>query len=130
MYQIELKSSIYKLTFSGVLSPDDMKNWLNESKQQLASAPTKFGVFVDMRDMKPLSEDSQQYMKEGQAAFKSKGMVRSVVILNDTVTTMQFKRIARETGIDSWERYIDASRNPEWKKAGLDWLVNGLDPDA
>jgi len=34
-------------------------------------------------------------------------MVRSVVILANTITKLQFKRIAQETGIYQWERYID-----------------------
>jgi hypothetical protein len=42
---------------------------------------------------------------------------------------MQFKRIAKETGIYQWERYIDSNANPTWEQAGVDWLVKGTDPD-
>ncbi len=43
---------------------------------------------------------------------------------------MQFKRIARETGIDQWERYINASATPNWEQVGIDWLTRAADPDA
>jgi hypothetical protein len=56
-------------------------------------------------------------------------MERSVVILSNTVTTMQFKRIAQETGIYQWERYIDASKTQNWEGIGKKWLVNAIDPD-
>ena len=46
-------------------------------------------------------------MQEGQKLFKNAGMERSVVILSTAMVTMQFKRIAKETGIYEWERYIE-----------------------
>ncbi len=42
---------------------------------------------------------------------------------------MQFKRIAKETGIYEWERYINASATPNWEQAGADWLTKAADPD-
>jgi hypothetical protein len=75
----------------------------------LATAKGGFGVFVDMRTLKPLPEDAQKVMEEGQKLFKQKGMTRSVVIVTGALTKMQFKRIAQETGIYEWERYIDSA---------------------
>lgn len=51
------------------------------------------------------------------------------MILSDAITTMQFKRIAKETGIYEWERYINASATPNWEQAGADWLTKAADPD-
>jgi hypothetical protein len=42
---------------------------------------------------------------------------------------MQFKKIAKETGIDQWERYIDASSNPNWEDAGLNWIASSKEPE-
>jgi hypothetical protein len=68
-------------------------------------------------------------MEKGQKLFKQKGMERSVVILNSAAITMQFKRIAKETGIYSWERYINAAQEPNWEKKGLSWIEKAVDPD-
>jgi len=87
-------------------------------------------VFVDMRTLKPLPPDAQPIMVAGQQLYKEKGMQRSVVILADAVTTMQFRRLAKESGIYAWERYLDASSNADWKKVGEAWLTQGVDPDA
>lgn len=129
MYKIEKKDYGFKLTFGGFITEDEMKKWLEESKIALQTAPKSFGVFVDMRTLKPLPTEAQKHMQEGQKLYKEKGMVRSVVILANAVTKMQFKRIAQETGIYQWERYIDEASNPNWEKVGIDWIKNGIDPD-
>ena len=129
MYSIQKTSYGYKLSFSGFINADEMAKWVSDSKSKLTSQTGKFGVFVDLRELKPLPPDAQNHMQEGQKLFKDKGMERSVVILKDTLTTMQFKRIAKETGIYNWERYIDTSKIDNWEKVGLDWISKGIDPD-
>ena len=129
MYKIEKTGYGVKLTFGGLIQPEEMKKWVVESQAIVKSLPAKFGVFVDMRELKPLSPEAQLEMQTGQKLFKGAGMERSVVILNNAVTTMQFKRIAKETGIYEWERYIDASKNANWEETGRNWLLNNTDPD-
>lgn len=125
MYKIEKTGYGAKLTFSGLIKADEMEKWRDEFKAVL---PAK-GVFVDMRDLKPLPKESQSIMEDGQKLGKKKGMQRSVVILNSSLIKMQFTRIGKETGIYEWERYIDASSVPNWEQVGIDWLVDGVDPD-
>jgi hypothetical protein len=60
--------------------------------------------------------------------YQKAGLERSVVILADAVTSMQFKRLAKQSGIDAFERYIDASTTPNFKEIGLDWLINKKEP--
>ncbi|MFH0736232.1 MAG: hypothetical protein V1773_15610 [bacterium] len=129
MYKIEKKDYGFKLTFSDFIKTEEMNIWLKESQKLLMSATKDFGIFVDMRDLKPLPAESQILMGEGQKLYKKKGMLRSVVILNSSSLTMQFKRIAKETGIYQWERYIDASKITNWEKIGVDWVKNAIDPD-
>lgn len=129
MYKIEKAPYGFKLTFGGFIEQAEMQNWLEASKTALATAFGKFGIFIDMRMLKPLPPDTQEAMKQGQQLYKAKGMERSVVILNNAVTKMQFNRIAKQTGIYQWERYIDASATPDWEKAGVGWLVQAKDPD-
>jgi hypothetical protein len=129
MYKIEKADFGVRLTFDGFMKQDEMAKWVVESIQFLKSSPSKFGVLIDMRGLKPLSHETELEMQKGQKLFKEKGMERSVVILANSVTTMQFKRIAQETGIYQWERYIDASKVSNWEEVGKKWLVNAEDPD-
>jgi len=129
MYKIEKKNYGVKLTFEGFIQKDAMEQWLIESKKMLPKLSGKFGVFVDMRALKPLPRDAQSIMEQGQMLFKKKGMERSVVILENSVLTMQFRRLAKQSGIAQWERYIDASDKRNWEILGVDWLQRGLDPD-
>ena len=45
------------------------------------------------------------------------------------VVTLQFKRLARESGIYAWERYFDASKLTNWERVAEDWIIQGTDPD-
>ncbi len=129
MYKIEKTGYGFKLTFADFINAEEMKKWVEDSKKALLTTSSGFHIFVNMRTLKPLPADAQQYMQEGQKLYKQKGMTRSAVILASSVTKMQFKRIAQETGIYQWERYIDASSVPAWEKVGVDWLKSGIDPD-
>ena len=119
----------YKLTFAEMINNEEMKQWVKESQHALIGVKGQFGVFVDMRALKPLAAETQNTMVEGQQLYKKGGMERSVVILNSMALTLQFKRLAKDSGIYQWERYIDASSKPTWEQAGLDWLTKGVDPD-
>ena len=129
MYNIERKSSGYLLTFSGFIQKDEMVRWRDESKQILSGETAQhFGVIIDMRELKPLPPDAQEVMVKGQQLFKEKGMERSAVVLSNSVTTMQFRRLAKESGIDAFERYIDASVTPNWTDAAVAWVKDATEP--
>ena len=130
MFSIEKKSSGYLLTFSGVIDKEEMAEWVSESEQALKSAPSQFGVIIDMRTLAPLQPDVQQVMVKGQALYKNAGMQRSAVVLASSALTIQFKRLAKESGIYSFERYIDASSTPNWTDAAVKWVRDSVDPDA
>jgi hypothetical protein len=129
MYKIERTNYGYRLTFSGYICADEMKKWLEESHKILSTAPIEFFVFVDMRNLKPLPRDSQDLMTSGQNFYLQKGMKRSVVIVGNPVTKIQFKRLAIKSGIYTWERYIDIETEPNWEQKGLDWILKAKDPD-
>lgn len=129
MYKIEKTYYGVKLTFAQTIQKEEMAQWVIESEQFLLDFPSEFGVFVDMRELKPLTAEAEQEMNRGQRLFKEKGMIRSVVILNSAIVTMQFKRIAQQTGIYAWERYLNAKAEPNWQKMGENWLTKAIDPD-
>jgi hypothetical protein len=55
-------------------------------------------------------------------------MQRSCVILEDSITTIQFMRLARQSGIFKYERYIDASMHKDWLAAARSWVEHGVPP--
>ena len=131
MYNIKRTPWGYRLQFQGFIQKDEMNQWVQESERTLNTDNRgSFNIFVDMRNLKPLSDDAKQEMQVGQKMYKNKGMERSVVIVDSPTTKLQFKNIAKKSGIYQWERYIDASSNPNWEKAALDWINEGIDPDA
>jgi hypothetical protein len=129
MYRIEKKPWGLELTFADTVPKQEMQAWLDDSKNVLKTLTPGFGVFVDLRTLKPIAADAQAVMQEGQKLFKTQGMARSVVILTGSIVTLQFKRIAKETGIYEWERYLDSSVVPTWKDKGIAWVRDKIDPD-
>ena len=121
MYKIEQKDFGFKLTLDGVIDESEMIKWVSDSEKALQSASSKFGVFVDMRSLKPLSQEAQAYMQKGQILYKQKAGYSPLFV--------QFTNIAEETGIYEWERYIDASKYPDWEAKGIAWIVSAADPD-
>ena len=129
MYSIERTNYGFKLTFSGKIDKEEMQKWYDESMEYLKNVPEEFFVFVDMRNLTPLLQDAQAIMTNGQAKYREKGMKRSVVIVDNPITKLQFKRLAQESGIYKWERYIDAETHPNWEQLGMDWLENASEPE-
>lgn len=129
MYKIEKKPYGYQLTFGDFINKEEMAKWVSDAEKALASAPSSFGVLIDMRTLKPLPADAQDEMKKWQKLFKEKGMKKSAVILDGAVTKMQFMRIGKSTGIYEWERYIDASNVSNWEQVAIDWITKDIDPD-
>lgn len=130
MYQIERTKFGLHLTFGGVILVDEMTEWFNAIQKAVDEIPGDYLVFVDMRTIGPVPHDSQIVMEKGQKYCKDNGMLRSVVILSDSLTRMQFTRIAKKSGIYEWERYIDASTTDEWENKGMDWILDCVDPDV
>jgi hypothetical protein len=130
MYAIERTPDGFKLTFGGIISKSEMETWVEESKKILPRVDGRFSVVVDMRTLAPLLPDVQNVMVAGQRLYRTSGMTRSAVILNDTATTAQFQRLAKESGIDAWERYIDASATPNWMRVAEAWCFHGTEPSS
>lgn len=129
MYKIAKNNGGFTLTFGDVIDRQEMERWYKESERALTLCQGKFGVVIDMRTLRPLAKEVQALMVQGQALFRAKGMQRSAVILNDPVLTCQFSRLARESGIYAFERYLDASADANWQKHAEDWVNSAIDPD-
>lgn len=129
MYSLRKDTFGVRMAFEGFIKPEVMAEWLVDSEHLIKKIGNRFHVMVDMREMMPFGKEAQATIETGQKLYKTNGMDRSVVILSSATLTMQFMRIAKETGIYEWERYIDASKNAAWERTAIEWLEKGVDPD-
>jgi hypothetical protein len=129
VYKIEKRPSGFLLTFGGFIEKDEMDRWFAESVVVLQGAVAPFGVIIDMRVLQPLRPEVQAVMVEGQKRYMTAGMQRSCVIVANAITAAQFKRLAKESGIYAFERYLDAEQTPDWTKPAVAWVKEGVDPD-
>jgi hypothetical protein len=129
MWKISRQSFGFVLTFSDKPDVAELTEWLQESRRQLSLAlPDGWGLVVDMREMKPLGSGAQRVMTDGQKYYKERGMVRVAVVLNDPIAVLQFRRLARVSGVDKLERFISVAATPNWQVTAKRWVADGLEP--
>jgi hypothetical protein len=129
VYKIDRTPYGLRLTLAGMMTTDEVRRWERDVVHALHELERPFGVFVDMRQLAPLSDEDQGGIKHAQIRARQLGMRRSVVIVESAEVAREFERIARQTGIHLYERYIYAVDDPHWEQRGLDWIVDGIDPD-
>ena len=128
MYKIEKTDLGFYLTFGGDMTKGELEKWYEDSEQVLRGQQAPFGVIIDMRTLAPLPVEAQGAMVRGQSMYRSRGMQRSCVILDDAITTIQFMRLARKSGIFKYERYIDASAHRDWLAEARNWVRHAVAP--
>jgi hypothetical protein len=128
VYKIDKTDLGFYLTFAGDMTKPELERWYEESEQVLPEQKRSFGVIIDMRTLAPLPAEAQGVMVRGQSMYRRRGMERSCVILQDAITTIQFMRLARQSGIFKYERYIDASTHGDWLAEAKNWVTNAIAP--
>jgi hypothetical protein len=129
MHRIEETNYGYRLTFEGFLKRDEAGELLAQMKSTVKPRNGGFAVLLDMRHSRAFPAEAQEIIKEALIFCKNAGLERNAVVLNSAIATLQAKRLARETGIAQWIRYIDASAEPEWEKVAVGWVADAVDPN-
>lgn len=128
MYHILPTPYGFRIRFAGRMTSDEMAGWALESDRILNHMHGEWGVLVDMRELKPLDRDTALIMAPAQARYRAHGMVRSAVALTGSILKLQFERLAQESGIHAYERYLDVERTPDWEARALRWIQEGMEP--
>lgn len=128
MYTIEQEEYGLRLSIVGGLAEEEARAWLAEMGKAIRDAKKPFGVLVDVREAKLFMPEAQAVLKQGMELCRRGGMERACVVLNSAVATLQARRLAKETGIDTWQRYVDASETREWEDHALGWIQEGIKP--
>jgi hypothetical protein len=120
----------FRSTAPGYIIPAEARLWFEDLKARVLRLEGRpFGLLVDSRTQKSNPPESQEIIREAMVWLRAQGMQRSVVVLDSTVALIQILRIAKSTGVYSYERYLDALKDVHWESKAVDWLVNGIDPD-
>jgi len=128
VYKIDKTELGFQLTFGGDMTEAELETWYQESARVLSRIHFPFGVLIDMRTLAPLPAEAQKVMVRGQSMYRNSGMQRSCVILENPITTIQFMRLAKQSGIFRYERYIDASVHKDWRQEARSWIRDAVAP--
>jgi hypothetical protein len=131
MHRIEATQYGYRLVLEGFLQREEVGQLLETMKKtiQPVEKGKSFPLLMDLRNSRAVPADARDLMKEAILFCKQVGMERNAVVLNSAIATLQARRLGKETGIDRWARYIDASSRPDWEKIAIEWLTGVKDPE-
>ncbi|RKG79886.1 hypothetical protein [Corallococcus terminator] len=119
----------FRMNGSGYITPAEAKAWFEDLRMKVAVKKGRaFGLLVDIRGQKANPPETQEIIKTAMGWLKQNGMARSTVVLDSTVARLMMVRMAKQSGVYEWERYIDASKDPDWEHKAIDWIVNGAEP--
>jgi hypothetical protein len=129
MYKIEQKEYGVKLIFSGFLREAEMVSWQSEMLKLLHELPKSFGMLIDMCEMTAMPAKSQEIVMQTQKLFKSR-ITRSATVTSSIITDMQSKRIGTASGVCETKKFINAADTADWEEKAINWIENGVDPNA
>ena len=110
------------------ITSEERALWV-EQVRQFANLPGFYGQLIDVRRRKPYPQEFPPIL-EAMEYVRSHGLLRSAVILSTATAALHIKQMAWRTGVYEWERYVDASHDPDWEQHATDWIVHRIDPDA
>ena len=128
MYEVSQTRGYVKISFSGRIGMEEMKEWLDDSRKAMSQPNPPNLVMVDLRGLNGLTKDTIDIFAIAQREAKASGLKRSAVIVKSAIIQMQFERMAKTTGIFEKERYISAETNPNWEKVAEAWILHGPEP--
>jgi len=128
-YKIERTEFGVRLSIGPHPLLEEILQWAEDVKEKVHQVEGPFCVLADLRQVELIPPESQPILTEVQAYCRSRGMMRSACLLNNKLTALQFRRIAKSSGIYAWERYIDCNQHENAEKIALGWLLDEVDPD-
>ena len=129
MLKSERTSYGFRFYFISPITPQETRIWTDGIAAELADRQESFHVFADFRKCELFPAECKPILEEAQTCCREHGMVRSVVVLNDEITAMQLRIVARKTGILKWERYVSCEDNSAWEDQALSWILNATEPE-
>ena len=129
-YEVEKADYGMKLAVRGFISPGEVTQMNREIEELADQLEPGFGVVVDMRANRALSNEAVELMKRQIAVCMENGMSRGAVVLQSAIMTLQARRLVTETGLGEKIRFIDASSDADWEKAAVSWAARGAEPPA
>lgn len=131
MYKVEAREFGFLLVLKGKVLDEEMQQFHLASVLTLKESGRKrYGILLDIRELLPVSAKSRIIIKKNQRMFKKNGLMRGAIILGHPETAAQFIRMAKETGVYEWGRFIDTFICRNWERAALNWIVRGIDPNT
>jgi hypothetical protein len=125
---VETTAYGFRTTVTGWVTAPELAEWHADCQRVVSTLAPGFCQLVDLRLAKPLPPESAQLVADFMRYLRLKGLRRSAVVVESAVARMQVVRLAKQTGLDAFERYFSAAEEPQWEQRALAWLEKGEDP--
>ncbi len=129
MIGINKTSFGYRLTLNGEIAATEMSKYQEILEQVLAGHDGVFNVFADLRNLQLPYEFAMIDILNEYRLYKKEGIKYYYAVMSNPALIMQFKQMAAKADILKYARFIDATKGLDWEAIGLNWVINGIDPD-
>lgn len=130
MFEFEQTDYGLKLTIRGALDPAEVARLKAGLDMLLATQDGPFSALVDGREFIPVEHEIAAVLQHCEEMAMAGGMQRMAIILKSPVVKGHVQQIAHLSGSASISRYIDSSKIDNAEQVALDWLVDGIEPEA
>jgi len=128
MYAIGPLPCGFQIVFAGEVTTRELLAWLEDVRRHIVAPPKNFGLLLDLRSLAPLSPSATRVLAKGLRLCQERGLGRTAVVVLSRSTQLEFTRLAKESGIYQWERYLSVEDTPDWHGRGVAWISQGIDP--
>jgi hypothetical protein len=128
MHNIERTAYGFRITNSGKFSSHEAEEFRHELLRTLSEHQKPFSLLIDIRELIPLSPDVADMMRSVQEACHQMSLERAAIIISSPVLREQAVQVSFNSKTKRHDRFIDASKYPDWEQQAIAWLVEGKEP--
>lgn len=128
MYENEPTAYGYRMTFGGFMDKEEMEAWASEVRTSLARTPAVWHCYVDMRQLRTMSEEGQRLMSEVKRDCHDQGLRRVATLVESPTVRLQFEQMSDGTGGSEMDRYLDTQTTDAPEQAAVEWVRDGVEP--
>lgn len=130
MYSIVRTDYGLHITMGGQYAPEEIKTYLVEKEAFLDTIVGPYSVLVDLRSAIPAHDADEHLLAQSQRKMSQNNLVRMAIIVISPVLEVQGRQVILSAGVGDRTRIINANKTRSWETAALDWIVNGVEPNA
>ncbi len=122
MYSIKETKYGLLVEFYETIDANEMFECMKKVESKIENNNYESNICFDMRNMKPLSIESREIFDNSRFKLFRTKVRRTAYILNSSLKTALYRRMTKEAGTFSREKYFSSQEGENWENEFNNWL--------